>query len=148
VLTLLPEAECCNWGQTISTCFSTRRSHSARPAVPVSTVLPAAMEPWPVHRKYYLVPDLLFSTLSTAPAVSNSEWSAMKSQLTFIPEALTCCTLYNHCDYYDMTLLVIYERLNILTMYWYNLHPTQPEEDWPPLRAWFLSRFLPRFLPF
>ena len=25
---------------------------------------------------------------------------------------------------------------------------TQPEEDWPPLRAWFLSRFLPRVLPF
>jgi hypothetical protein len=25
---------------------------------------------------------------------------------------------------------------------------TQPEKDWPPLRAWFLSRFLPRVLPF
>ena len=72
----------------------------------------------------------------------------MKSQLTFTPEVLTCCTLYNHCDYYYLTLLVIYERLNILVMYCYNLHLAQPEEDWPPLRAWFLSRFLPRFLLF
>ena len=70
----------------------------------------------------------------------------MKSQLTFTPEALTCCTLYNHCDYYYLTLLVIDERLNILTMFCYNLHPVQPEEDWPSLRAWFLSRFLPRSL--
>jgi hypothetical protein len=38
---------------------------------------------------------------------------ALKSQLTFTPEVLTCCTLYNHCHYY-LTLLVIYERLNIL----------------------------------
>jgi hypothetical protein len=78
----------------------------------------------------------------------------MKSQVTFTPDLLTCCTLYNHCDYY-LTLLVIYERLNILennlalmVMYCYNRYPAQPEEDWPPLRAWFLSRFLPRFLPF
>ena len=28
------------------------------------------------------------------------------------------------------------------------LHPAQPEEVWPPLIAWFLSRFLPRFWPF
>ena len=52
----------------------------------------------------------------------------MKSQLTFIPEVLTCCTLYNHCDY--LTLLVIYEHLNILAMFCYNLHQKQPEEDW------------------
>jgi hypothetical protein len=51
--------------------------------------------------------------MSTSPAVSTSECSAMKSQLTFTPEVLTCCTLYNHWDYY-LTLLVIYERLNIL----------------------------------
>ena len=51
----------------------------------------------------------------------------MKSHRTFTPEVLTCCTLYNHCNYY-LTLLVIYERLNILkndlalmTMYSYNL---------------------------
>ena len=79
---------------------------------------------------------------------------ALKSQLTFTSEVLTCCTLYNHCDYY-LTLLVIYERLTILkndlalmAMYSYNLHRAQPEEDWLPLRAWFFSRFLPRFLPF
>ena len=52
----------------------------------------------------------------------------MKSQLTFIPEVLTCCTLDNYCDYYSLTLLVIYEHLNILAMFCYNLHPTQPEE--------------------
>ena len=46
----------------------------------------------------------------------------MKSQLTFTPEVLTCCNLYNHCDYYYLTLLVIFERLNILVMYCYNLH--------------------------
>jgi hypothetical protein len=68
----------------------------------------------------------------------------MKSQLTFTPEVLTCCILYNHCHYYYWTLLIIYERLNILAMYCYNLHPAQPEDDWPPLKAWFLSRFLPR----
>ena len=91
---------------------------------------------------------------STAPAVSTSECRAMKSQVTFTPDLLTCCTLNNHCDYY-LTLLVIYERLNILennlalmVMYCYNRYPAQPDEDWPPLRTWFLSRFLPRFLPF
>jgi hypothetical protein len=62
----------------------------------------------------------------------------MKSQLTFTPEVLTCCTLDNHCGYYYLTLLVIYEHLNILTILCYNnLHPAQPEEDWPPLIAWF-----------
>ena len=30
-------------------------------------------------------------------------------------------------------------------MFCYNLHPAQPEADWPPDIAWFLSRFLPRF---
>jgi hypothetical protein len=72
----------------------------------------------------------------------------MKSQLPFTPELLTCCTLYNHWDYYYLTLLIIYEHLNILAMFCYNLHPAQPEEDWPPLTAWFLSRFLPWFPPF
>jgi hypothetical protein len=72
----------------------------------------------------------------------------MKSQLTFTSEELTCCTLDNHCDYYYLTLLVIYESLNILAMFCYNLHPAQPAEDWPPLRAWFFSRFLPGFWPF
>ncbi|KAK6301849.1 hypothetical protein J4Q44_G00279020 [Coregonus suidteri] len=52
-------------------------------------------------------------SLSTAPAVSTSECSAMKSQLAFTPEVLNCCTLYNHCDS-CLTLLVIYERLIIL----------------------------------
>ena len=74
----------------------------------------------------------------------------MKSKLTFTPEVVTCCTVYNHCDddyyYYFyffifLTVLVIYEHLNILAMFCYNLHPAQPEEDWPPLIDWFLSRF-------
>ena len=96
------------------------------------------------------------NSLSTAPAVSNSECLAMKNQWTFTPEVLTCCILYNHWDYYYyVTLLVIYERLNILknylaltAMYSYNLHPAQPEEDCPPVRAWFLSQILLMFLPF
>ena len=74
--------------------------------------------------------------------------------MTFTSEVLTCCTLYNHCDYY-LTPLIIYECLNILkndlalmVMYSYNLHRAQPDEDWPPLRAWIPSRFLLRFLPF
>jgi hypothetical protein len=54
----------------------------------------------------------------------------MKSQLTFTPEVLTCCTLDKHCDYYYLTLLAIYEHLNILAMFCYNLHLAQPEEDW------------------
>jgi hypothetical protein len=37
----------------------------------------------------------------------SSECLALKSQLTFTSEVLTCYTLYNHCDYY-LTLLVIY----------------------------------------
>jgi hypothetical protein len=61
---------------------------------------------------------------------------------------LTCCTLDNYCNYCYLTMLVIYEHLNILAMFCYNFHPAQPEEDWPPLIAWFLSRFLPRFWPF
>ena len=74
--------------------------------------------------------------------------------MTFTPEVLTCCTLYSHCDYY-LTLLIIYERLNLLrnnltlmAMYPYNPHLAQPEEDCPLIRAWFLSRYLPRFLSF
>jgi hypothetical protein len=65
--------------------------------------------------------------LSTAPAVSTSECSAMKSQLTFTPEVLTCRTLYNHCNYY-LTPLVIYEHLeeqftiNGYVYLQYNLH--------------------------
>ena len=62
-----------------------------------------------------------------------------------------CCSSFNcsACDYYYyLTMLVIYEHLNILAMFCYNLHPAQPEEDWPPHIAWFLSRFLPRFWPF
>ena len=43
--------------------------------------------------------------------------------------------------------LSLYWRL-ILAMFCYNLHSAQPEEDWPLLIAWFLSRFLPRFWPF
>ena len=35
-------------------------------------------------------------TLSHASGVSTSECSAMKSQLPFTPESLTCCPLYNH----------------------------------------------------
>ena len=58
----------------------------------------------------------------------------MKSQLTFTPEVLTCCTLYNHWYYYYLTLLVIYECLNILAKYCYNLDPALPEEDWLPLK--------------
>jgi hypothetical protein len=54
----------------------------------------------------------------------------------FTIEVLSCCILYNYCDYYYLTLLVIYERLKILAMFCYNLHPAQPEEDWPPLIAW------------
>ena len=57
----------------------------------------------------------------------------MKSQLTFTPEVLTCCTLDNYCDYYYLTMLVIYKRLNILAMYSYNLNPAQPQKDCPPL---------------
>jgi hypothetical protein len=71
-------------------------------------------------------------SLSIAPAVSTSEFSAMKSQLAFTPEALTCCTLYNHCAYF-LTLLVIYECWNILknntalmALYSYYLHPSEP----------------------
>ena len=55
----------------------------------------------------------------------------MKSQLTFTPEVLTCCTLNINCDYYYLILLVTYEHLNILAMFCYNLHPAQQEEDWP-----------------
>ena len=73
----------------------------------------------------------------------------MKSQLTFTPEVLTCCTLYNHCDYYYLTLLVIYEHLNILAMFCYNLHQGTARRGLAtPFIAWFLSRFLPRFWPF
>ena len=45
----------------------------------------------------------------------------MKSKLTFTPEVLTCCTLDNYCDYYYLTLLVIYEHLKISAMFCYNL---------------------------
>ena len=37
--------------------------------------------------------------------------------------------------------------MNIVAMFCY-LRLAQPDEDWPPLIAWFLSRFLPRFWPF
>jgi hypothetical protein len=62
----------------------------------------------------------------------------MKSHLTFTPEVLTCGTLYNHCDYY-LTRMVIYEHLNILAMFCYNLHQVQPV----PSPGFFI-----RFCPF
>jgi hypothetical protein len=66
----------------------------------------------------------------------------MKSQLAFTHEMLTGWTLYNHCDYY-LTLLVINEHLEeqsgLMAMCSYNLHRPQREEDWPPLRAWYLK---------
>jgi hypothetical protein len=43
---------------------------------------------------------------------------------------------------------ILKNGLALMAMYSYNLHQAQPEEDWPPVRAWFLSKFLPRFLPF
>ena len=55
----------------------------------------------------------LILSLSTGPTVSTSKCSAMKSQLACSPEVLNYCTIYYHCDYF-LTLLVIYERLNIL----------------------------------
>ena len=39
-------------------------------------------------------------------------------------KVLTCCTLDNYCDYYYLTMLVIYDHLNILAMFCYNLHPS------------------------
>jgi hypothetical protein len=51
-----------------------------------------------------------------------------------LPDIYCCCTLDNHYDYY-LPLLVIYENLNILAMFCYNLHPAQAEEEWPPLIA-------------
>jgi hypothetical protein len=36
----------------------------------------------------------------------------------------------------------LYEHVNILAMFCYNLPQAEPEEDWPPLRGWFLSWFL------
>ena len=66
---------------------------------------------------------------------------AMKNQLTFTHEVLICCTLYNR-HYYYLTLMVIYECLNILkndlalmNMYPYNLHMAKSEEDWTTLRV-------------
>jgi hypothetical protein len=43
------------------------------------------------------------------------EYSALKSQLTFTLKVLTGCTLFKHCLYY-LILLVIYEWLNSLKM--------------------------------
>jgi hypothetical protein len=37
----------------------------------------------------------------------------------------------------EKTEVGIYEHLNILAMFCYNLQPAQPEEDWPPHIAWF-----------
>jgi hypothetical protein len=42
--------------------------------------------------------------------------------------------------------ILSYGKKTLMAMLCYNLHPAQPEEDWSPLIAWFLSRFLPRFL--
>ena len=47
----------------------------------------------------------------------------MKSQVTFTPVVLTCCTLNNYCDYYYLTMLVIYEHLDILAMFLHSLVP-------------------------
>jgi hypothetical protein len=73
----------------------------------------------------------------------------MKSQLTFTPEVLTCCTLYSHCDYV-LTLLVIYEHLHLLknnlalmTIYSYNLHRhSQKKNDNPSEPGSSLGFFL------
>jgi hypothetical protein len=91
--------------------------------------------------------DLLFLTLPLAPPPLLSRPLNARLLNAYRHLLLTCCTLYNHCDYY-LTLLVIYEHLNILknnlalmTMCSYNIYPAQLEEDWPPLRAWFHPRY-------
>jgi hypothetical protein len=52
---------------------------------------------------------------------------------------LFCLIIIDHAGH-----LWTFENLG---MFCYNLHPAQPEEDWTPHIAWFLSRFLPRFWP-
>jgi hypothetical protein len=81
-------------------------------------------------------------------AISTSDCLAMKIQMTFTSEVLTCCTLYNHPDYY-LTLLDIYEHLNmlknnlaLLAMYSYNLYPSEPDSSLGFFLASYLSREL------
>ena len=87
------------------------------PHTPFSTVLPAAMESWPVHRTCYLSQTSCFQlsrdSRSGRDTLNDRLWKANWHLL-----------LGHVLD---------------------NLHPAQPEEDWPPLIAWFLSRFVPRF---
>ena len=123
-------------------------SPPGRAAAPVSTVLPAAMEPWPVHRTCYLSQTCCFQlsrdTRSGRDILNDRLWKANWYLL------LRCW----HVAPLTTTVIIIiwscWSSMNIWT-YWpcsvYNLHPAQPE-DWPPLIAWFISRFLPRFWPF
>ena len=122
-------------------------SPPGRAAAPVSTVLPAALESWPVHRTCYLSQTCCFQ-LSRDSRSGRDTLNVISYEKPTDIYSWGADLLCNHCDYYYLTLLVIYEHLNILAMFCYNLYPAQPEEDWPPLIAWFLSRFLPRLWPF
>jgi hypothetical protein len=52
----------------------------------------------------------VFNSLETAGVVEILSMIGYENQLTFTPEVLTCCTRDN-CDYYYLTMLVIYEDL-------------------------------------
>ena len=81
-----------------------------RAAAPVSTVLPATMEPWPVHRMWFLSQTCCFQlsrdNRSGRDTLNDRLWKANWHLL------LTCCTLYNHCDYYYLTC---WSSMNIWT---------------------------------
>ncbi|XP_064857662.1 uncharacterized protein LOC115142655 isoform X3 [Oncorhynchus nerka] len=49
-----------------------------------------------------------------------------------------------HCELYDHVVKRSILKVLLLPS---NVVLKEPEEDWPPLRAWFLSRFLPILLP-
>ena len=117
-----------------------------RAAAPVSTVMPAAMEPLPVHWTCYLSQTCCFQ-------LSRDSRSGRDTLIDWLWKAnwhllLRCWSVAPSITTVIIIIWPCWSSMNILAMFCYNLHPAQPKEDWPPLIAWFLSRFLPRFWHF
>ena len=115
-------------------------------AAPDSTVLPAAMEYWPVHRTCYLSQTCWFQlsrdSRSDRDTLNDRLWKANWHLL------LRCWPVAPSTTTVIIIIWPCWSSMNILAMFCYHFHPAQPEEDWTPLIAWFISRFLPRFWPF
>ena len=115
----------------------------------VSTVLPAAMEPWPVHQTCYLSQTCCFQ-LSRDSRIGGdtlndrlwikANWHLLVRCWPVAPSTTTVITIIWPC-WSSMNIWTSWP-CSVIISTWHS----QKRTGHPS--AWFLSRFLPRFWPF